>query len=115
MLRDVPSALPHVALTFRILGLLACVVALPCAGCSGVSCDAPHCPKDPLPTVQMTATCNNARSSKCSGKYNDWISCINNGTTCDPESQTSDSTSHAAAVSACEPKHNTYVACVTAP
>lgn len=105
MLRYVPGHLPHLALTFVAL----CAIAS--TGCSGVSCDAPHCPKDPLPTVQMTATCNNAHATKCSGKYDDWVGCIARGTTCDLETETSDSTSHTAAVDACKPKYEAYVAC----
>jgi len=80
--------------------------------CSGVSCDQPHCQKDPLPTQQMIDTCNNAHSNKCSGPYNDYQSCINNKTACDPSTQTSDPVSHEAAVMACKPKYDIYYACV---
>ena len=101
-------------MTFRgCFGFVVCAVcALSATDCSGVSCDAPHCHKDPPPTVQMTATCNNAHSNKCSGKYDDWQSCIAKGTLC-TDTKMSDAISHADAVEACKPKYEIYTACAS--
>ncbi len=118
MLRDVPDRLSDRALTLRILIALAtagaALSAAASTGCSGVSCDAPHCPKDPAPLNPMIATCNNAHSNKCSGSYDDWIRCINDRTKCDSVSRTSDPISHADAFTACDPKYQTYKACASA-
>lgn len=113
MLHDVfAHQLPDRALKLAVLIALICATAAGSAGCSGVSCDQPHCQKDPVPTQQMIDTCNNAHSNKCSGPYNDYQSCINSKTVCDPGTQISDSVSHEAAVAACKPKYDVYYACV---
>jgi hypothetical protein len=100
-------------LTFRLLVVASAIAAALSAGCSGVSCDAPQCPKDPRPLAAMITTCNNAHSNKCSGHYDNWVQCIDVATKCNPVSQTSDPVSHKDAYDECKPKYATYVACAS--
>ncbi len=90
---------------------LAFLAAATSVACSGVPCDQPHCQKDPLPVQQMIDTCNNAHSNKCSGAYDNWQGCILDKTACDPVNETTDPISRQAAIMACQPKYQAYLAC----
>lgn len=113
MLHDVQRRLPDLALTLPALAALACCAALCAAGCGGPSCDAPHCTYDPPPSVAMIQTCRNTQSSKCGGRYDDWLSCVSEKTAC-ARTQTTDPSSRDAALLACQGKYDAYVACANA-
>lgn len=95
------------------LGGVASVVV---EGC-GPSCDsqAPYdfkvCQNDPNPRPDEVAACKAAQASSCSGKYNDWVSCLVNNTKCDDTTKASDPATKLAARMTCQPKLDAFNVC----